>query len=98
MARYDPLAIHSRVRAAGRYWGWRGINPAGCIAILAGMVVAAMTMKSPLYDGPWRRALGGADLSWLLGLPVAAVSYCLLSVLFERRRVAAAMALPARSE
>lgn len=97
-ARYDPLAIHSRVRAAGRYWGWRGINRAGCTAILLGMVVAGMTMKSPLYDGPWSRALGGADLSWLLGLPVAAVSYCLLSVLFERRRVAAAMALPARSE
>jgi len=57
-----------------------------------------MTMKSPLYDGPWSRALGGADLSWLLGLPVASLSYCLLSALFERRRVAAAVALPVRSE
>jgi NCS1 family nucleobase:cation symporter-1 len=97
-ARYDPEAIHSRARAAGRYWGWRGINRAGCIAILLGMAVAAMTMKSPLYDGPWSRALGGADLSWLLGLPVASLSYCLLSALFERRRVAAAVALPVRSE
>jgi NCS1 family nucleobase:cation symporter-1 len=97
-ARYDPEAIHSRARAAGRYWGWCGINRAGCIAILLGMAVAAMTMKSPLYDGPWSRALGGADLSWLLGLPVASLSYCLLSALFERRRVAAAVALPVRSE
>jgi NCS1 family nucleobase:cation symporter-1 len=97
-ARYDPEAIHSRARAAGRYWGWCGINRAGCIAILLGMAVSAMTMKSPLYDGPWSRALGGADLSWLLGLPVASLSYCLLSALFERRRVAAAVALPVRSE
>jgi NCS1 family nucleobase:cation symporter-1 len=97
-ANYDPLAIHSRARAAGRYWGWHGINRAGCLAILLGMAAAAMTMKSPLYDGPWSRALGGADLSWLLGLPVASLSYCLLTVLFERRSVAAPAALPVRGE
>jgi purine-cytosine permease-like protein len=97
-ASYDPLALHSRARAAGRYWGWRGINRAGCAAILLGMAAAAMTMRSPLYDGPWSRALGGADLSWLLGLPVAALSYCLLTALFERRRVTAAVALPVCGE
>lgn len=97
-ARYDPLAIHTRAGAAGCYWGWHGLNRAGCIAILVGMAAAAMTMKSPLYDGPWSRALGGADLSWLLGLPLAAVSYCLLVLLFEPRRVAAPVVLPVRSE
>jgi purine-cytosine permease-like protein len=85
-AKYDPLAIHSRARAAGRYWAWHGINRAGGIAILLGMAAAAMTMKSPLYDGPWSRALGGADLSWLLGFPVASLSYYLLTALFERHR------------
>jgi nucleobase:cation symporter-1, NCS1 family len=97
-ATYDPVALHSRASAGGRYWGWRGINRAGCIAILLGMTVAAMTMKSPLYDGPWSRALGGADLSWLLGFPVASVSYYVLTALFERRRVAAAVALPVCGE
>jgi NCS1 family nucleobase:cation symporter-1 len=72
---FDFRAIHSKAGAAGRYWGWHGVNPSGCIAILAGMMVAALTMKSPLYDGPIATALGGADLSWILGLPVAALTY-----------------------
>jgi NCS1 family nucleobase:cation symporter-1 len=77
--KYDARAIHSKQRAAGRYWGWRGLNPAGCIAMAAGMAVAAMTMKSPLYDGPIATALGGADLSWLLGFPVSMLCYLLLA-------------------
>jgi NCS1 family nucleobase:cation symporter-1 len=77
--RFDARAIHSLVGTSGRYWGWRGLNPSGCIAITAGMAVAAMTMKSPLYDGPIAKALGGADLSWLLGLPVSALCYWALT-------------------
>jgi NCS1 family nucleobase:cation symporter-1 len=74
---YDARAIHSRQGAGGGYWGWRGLNPAGCVAILAGMVIAALTMKSPLYNGPIATALGGADLSWILGLPVSAFVYAI---------------------
>jgi nucleobase:cation symporter-1, NCS1 family len=82
-ARYDVSAIHAR-SPAGRYWGWRGFNPAGCIALLAGMTLAALTMKSPLYQGPIATALGGTDLSWLLGFPVAMGTYWLLATRFER--------------
>jgi NCS1 family nucleobase:cation symporter-1 len=71
----DFHAIHSTEGAAGRYWGWHGYNPAGCIALLAGMAVAALTMRSPVYDGPLAIALGGTDLSWILGLPVSALVY-----------------------
>jgi purine-cytosine permease-like protein len=74
---YDAEAIHTRQGAGGRYWGWRGLNPAGCLAVLAGMAVAALTMTSPLYNGPIATALGGADLSWILGLPVSALVYAL---------------------
>jgi purine-cytosine permease-like protein len=81
--KYDARAIHSREGAAGRYWGFRGLNPSGCIAIAAGMAVAALTMKSPLYDGPIATALGGADLSWILGLPVSMFSYWLLTTILE---------------
>jgi nucleobase:cation symporter-1, NCS1 family len=95
--RYDALALH-RKGPAGSYWGWRGFNLAGCIALAAGMLVAAMTMKSPLYDGPLARALGGADLSWLLGFPVAGVTYAALTLTLERRSGAAAVALPASAE
>jgi purine-cytosine permease-like protein len=75
---YDARAIHSKARAGGRYWGWRGLNLAGCVAIVAGMVVSALTMNSPLYEGPIASALGGADLSWILGLPVSALLYAAL--------------------
>jgi NCS1 family nucleobase:cation symporter-1 len=87
--RYDAPAIHSKSGAGGRYWGWRGLNPSGCIAILAGMAVAAMTMKSPLYDGPIATALGGTDISWIVGFPVAALTYCVMVFLFERQPAAA---------
>jgi purine-cytosine permease-like protein len=71
----DFRAAHSRAGPSGRYWGWHGFNLAGCVALAAGMVTAAMTMMSPLYNGPIAVALGGMDLSWLLGLPVAALVY-----------------------
>jgi nucleobase:cation symporter-1, NCS1 family len=96
-ARYDFQAIHARDRLTSRYWGWRGLNPAGCIAMLGGMLVAALTMKSPLYEGPIAAALGGMDLSWLLGFPVAALLYILLTVPRERSALSAATA-PASSD
>ncbi len=79
--RFDSRAIHSKERAGGAYWGWRGFNVPGVIAMTAGMMAAALTMKSPLYDGPIALALGGADLSWILGFPVAALCYWALSSL-----------------
>jgi nucleobase:cation symporter-1, NCS1 family len=82
--KYDAIAIHSKRGAAGRYWGWRGLNPAGCVAMAAGMAMAALTMKSPVYDGPIAVALGGADLSWLLGFPVSMLAYWLLTSVFEK--------------
>ena len=93
---FDFGAIHSKAGARGRYWGWRGFNRAGCIAIFIGMLVAAMTMKSPLYNGPIARALGGADLSWLLGFPVSMLVYCLLTVIPNRGRTPAGVAVHQR--
>jgi purine-cytosine permease-like protein len=81
--RYDSRAIHGEQRRAGGYWGWHGFNVAGCIALLSGMAAAAMTMKSPLYEGPIALAMGGTDLSWVVGFPVSMLSYWGLT----RRRV-----------
>ncbi|HTV80652.1 MAG TPA: cytosine permease [Steroidobacteraceae bacterium] len=78
--RYDGAAIH-RSGHTSRYWGWRGFNLAGCGALALGMLACALTMRSPLYDGPLARWLGGADLSWLLGFPVSALTYLLLAKL-----------------
>jgi len=52
------------------------------------MTAAALTTKSPLFDGPIAVALGGTDISWLVGLPVSALVYASLKRLGERRRVA----------
>jgi purine-cytosine permease-like protein len=73
--RFDAEAIHSKARAGGAYWGWRGFNPAGAMAMVVGMTAAALTMKSPLFDGPIATALGGADLNWILGFSSAALCY-----------------------
>jgi nucleobase:cation symporter-1, NCS1 family len=86
---YDARAIHTPLAAAGQYWGWRGLNPAGYASIAAGMTAAALTMKSPLYDGPLATALGGADLSWILGLPVSMLTYWLLTTALAARTQAA---------
>jgi purine-cytosine permease-like protein len=81
---FDFRAIHSNAGAGGRYWGWHGLNPSGCIALVVGMTAAALTMRSPLFDGPIAIALGGADLSWIVGFPVSALVYAVLTRLRER--------------
>ncbi len=52
--------------------GWRA--PAW-IAFGTGLAVAVATMKSPAFTGPVAAALGGMDLSWLLGFSVTALTY-----------------------
>lgn len=83
--RYDAGAIHGGTAAAGAQWNYRGLNPPGYAALAAGMLVAALTMRSPLYDGPIATALGGTDLSWVLGFPISALSYWALSAVSESR-------------
>lgn len=80
----DFHAIHSIAGAGGRYWGWRGLNPAGYIALVVGMTAAALTMRSPLFDGPIATALGGSDLSWRVGFPVSALVYASLRGAYDR--------------
>jgi purine-cytosine permease-like protein len=56
-------------------WGWRGI-----LAYLIGF--AAMTPffnVGTLYEGPAAKALGGADISFFVGLPIAAILYYVFS-------------------
>jgi purine-cytosine permease-like protein len=74
------------------------LNPAGYIAIAAGMVVAVMTMRSPLYDGPLAKALGGADLSWVLGFPVSGLLYWVLTARQVRSLATAPAPLSAASK
>jgi nucleobase:cation symporter-1, NCS1 family len=90
--RFDLREIHPAPDAPPRPRS----RAAAWTAYGAGMVVAVLTMKSPLYQGPINRLLGGMDLSWVLGLAVAAATYALLSRLAPRRRPRAAPASAGR--
>ncbi|MFJ9339608.1 purine-cytosine permease family protein [Streptomyces sp. NPDC101733] len=80
--RYDAEALHAG--AAGAYWYRAGYHPAGMVALLSGLVFAALTCDSELWTGPLVAPLGGADLT-LLGSVVSGLVYWALA----RRRVPA---------
>ena len=88
---YDPVDIHAVAAGSkGRYWGWHGINLQGFISMLIGAGVCMLVVDSPIYEGPISKALSGADFSWILGLPVAAIVYYVLA----RDEVRATAAVP----
>src|ERR1700681_534004 len=86
---------HSSIREifnpAGMYgqWNWRGLT-----AYVIGFVVMIPFFSTGMYTGAVARALGGADVAMLVGLPVAAAVYLLtcrsLDLEQDRRRAAAA--------
>jgi len=73
--RFDLAAIHpgtgDKLKGGFPWRAW--------LAYFAGMGAALLTMKSPLYQGPLARALGGTDLSWMLGIAVSGAAYVLLA-------------------
>jgi purine-cytosine permease-like protein len=70
-------------------WNWRGLS-----AYALGFVAMVPFFSTGLYRGVVAQALGGADLSMLVGLPVAAGAYLSfnrhLDVAAEARHVLAA--------
>ena len=79
---FNPRGMYGR-------WQWRGL-----VAYGAGFAAMIPFFSTGLYTGPVARALGGVDLSMLVGLPVAAGIYLLtcLSIDLEADRRAAAFA------
>ncbi len=62
---FNPRGIYGR-------WSWRGL-----LAYTLGFVVMIPFFSTGLYVGPIAKAMGGADLAMLVGLPVAAIVYLL---------------------
>ena len=56
----------------GLYGRW---NARGLVAYAIGFVSMIPCFSTALYTGPVARALGGADISMLVGLPVATLVY-----------------------
>jgi len=79
---FNPNGMYGR-------WNWRGL-----LAYGVGFVVMIPCFSTGLYTGPVARALGGADIAMLVGLPVAALVYLLacrsLDLEHDKQRAAAA--------
>ncbi len=76
--RYDGPGLCDET-PAGPYWYRAGIHPAGVLAQVAGTAAAFSAIVSKPWTGPVAAALGGTDLSCLVGPLVAAAIYALLS-------------------
>jgi len=71
--RYDVPALSD---PRGRYgtWRWRAL-----LTYAAGIVAQVPFLATEFYTGPMVARLGGADVSWIVGLVLPAVLYALLS-------------------
>lgn len=67
--RVDIPALYDRF---GRYGSWNGV---ALVSYAIGVLVQIPFMAQSLYTGPITEALGGADISWLVGLVVTAAIY-----------------------
>jgi NCS1 family nucleobase:cation symporter-1 len=74
VVRRGHYSIREIFNPAGMYgrWNWRGLT-----AYLVGFAVMIPFFSTTIYTGPVARALGGADIAMLVGLPVAAGIYLL---------------------
>ena len=72
-SRYDVSALSD---PDGRYGRW---NATGIAIYLAGIGVQLPFLSSSFYTGPLVAALGGADISWIVGLIVPAALYVTLA-------------------
>jgi NCS1 family nucleobase:cation symporter-1 len=70
---FDPKGIYGR-------WGWRAL-----IAYGAGILVEIPFMSTSFYTGPMVAPLGGADISWILGLIVSGGLYAILGRVITSR-------------
>jgi purine-cytosine permease-like protein len=64
---FDPRGIYHR-------WAWRGLT-----AYFAGLAAMIPFVSPTFFQGPVTKALGGADVSFAVGLTVAAVLYYMVS-------------------
>jgi nucleobase:cation symporter-1, NCS1 family len=78
-SRYDVPALSD---PNGRYGRW---NMTGIVIYLIGIVVQLPFLSTAFYTGPLVAPLGGADISWILGLVVPATLYYAFAQSSRRR-------------
>jgi NCS1 nucleoside transporter family len=72
LVRKGHYSVREIFNSHGMYgrWNWRGL-----LAYGVGFVAMIPFFSTGIYMGPVARALGGADIAMLVGLPVAAIVY-----------------------
>jgi purine-cytosine permease-like protein len=96
--RYNGLELHDETPRS-RFWYWRGVNPAGAVAMIAGTAAALLCVNTVVYVSPVARLLEGADLSSLVGPVAGAAVYAALATRQCRAALAdAGPAIPARAD
>ena len=78
-SRYDVPALSD---PNGRYGRW---NMTGIVIYLIGIVVQLPFLSTTFYTGPLVAPLGGADISWIVGLVVPATLYYAFAQSSRRR-------------
>jgi NCS1 family nucleobase:cation symporter-1 len=91
LLRHGQYDVASFFRQDGGIYG--RVNAAAVICYAVGITVQLPFIASPLYVGAAARAMGGADLSWVVGLAVTAPAYYWLA---KRSQMRAAGALDSR--
>jgi purine-cytosine permease-like protein len=77
---YDAPGLLDRF--GGPYWYQGGINLAGLLAMIGGMIASALWLNSSLLQGPLSHMFGGADLSIFSGFLVGGILYLILARIF----------------
>jgi NCS1 family nucleobase:cation symporter-1 len=83
LVRKEKYNIRAMYEPKGEYGGvdWRAMT-----AYIFGIVVEVPFISSDFYTGPFAAAFGGADISWILGIPAAGGLYVFLMRTFPVRK------------
>jgi len=77
--RRGHFIVEDLLRPSERYGMW---STRGLLSYAIGMVsMAPFIVVADLYTGPWAGMFHGADVSWVLGLVISAISYVALTAL-----------------
>jgi nucleobase:cation symporter-1, NCS1 family len=84
LLRHGQYDVPSFFRRDGGIYG--RVNAVAVQCYLIGILVQLPLVATPLYTGPLARAMGGIDLSWIVGLAVTGPGYYWLARRSQSRR------------
>jgi len=82
LIRFGEYHVDSFFAADGRVYGHYNVTALACY--LVGIVVQIPFVAADFYTGPFARALGGVDISWVVGIAVVSPVYYFAVRSFQR--------------